>query len=160
MLSLRWEDLDHSEDVWTARFTAKGGKSTEHEIYAPAVQTARESFQATFKRDPAPTDHLFWIPANGDIARPMTYHTLWHRIAQIGARVKAAGLVRNSLEFTPHLMRRSYITQLYRSGMKLKALQKKSRHRNMEILVNHYIDDSEPATPYLDKIYQDIEASR
>ncbi|MBA7533073.1 hypothetical protein ES705_25308 [subsurface metagenome] len=46
------------------------------------------------------------------------------------------------------------------AGMKLKSLQKKSRHRSMEILINHYIDDSEPASPYLDKIYQEIEEKR
>jgi len=72
---------------------------------------------------------------------------------RVGERLKAAKLIRNSLEFTPHLMRRSYVTQLYKAGMKLKALQKKSRHRSMEVLINHYVDDSEPASPYLNKIF-------
>ncbi len=157
MLSLRWEDFDLNDGAWTAWFVAKGGKRTEHEIYGPAVEAARASYQRVFRRDPKPDDKLFWIPANGDIARPMSYATLWHRCMRIGERLRAAGLIRKSLQFTPHLFRRSYITGLYRSGMKLKALQKKSRHRSTEILINHYIDDSEAATPYLDKIFTDIE---
>ncbi len=155
MLSIRYEDIDFSDDICTASFIAKGGKRVEHELYKPAVEAARASFRAMFQRDPAPQDHLYWITAQaeGEVDRRMTYHTLWHRVIAIGERVKVASLIRSSIEFTPHLFRRSYITQLYRSGMKLKALQSKSRHRSMEILVNHYVDDSEPAAPYLDKIY-------
>ncbi len=153
MLSLTWEDLDHNEGIWTAWFVQKGGKRTEHELYGPAVEAARSSYQRVFGKDPKPEDRLFWIAVNGDICRHMNYSTLWHRTMRVGERLKAAGLIRNSLQFTPHLFRRSYITQLYRAGMKLKALQKKSRHRSTDILINHYIDDSEAASPYLDKIF-------
>lgn len=160
MLSLKWEDLEYSENIWTAWFISKGGKRNNHEIYKPAVEAARASFQTMFKKDPRPDDHLFWIPASpgveGDIARRMTYATLWHRVKAVGVRAVSAGIIRKSLEFSPHLFRRSYITHLYRLGMKLKALQKKSRHKNMSVLVDHYIDDSEPATPYLDKLYEAV----
>jgi hypothetical protein len=44
-------------------------------------------------------------------------------------------------------------TCLYKSGMKLKAIQEKTRHANVEVLANHYIDDNEPASPYLDKMF-------
>jgi len=154
MLSLRWSDLDLSEGTWSATFTGKGGRRTDQELYTPAVEAARAYFQTAFHRDPVPDDFLFWTEAEGDIARPLTYHTLWHRVRQVGAKARELGLIRGSLEFTPHLFRRSYITQLYRAGMKLKALQKKSRHRSLDVLIAHYIDDSEPATPYLAKILE------
>jgi integrase len=129
----------------------------EHEIYGPAVEAVRASFHAMHGRDPLPADALFWTAqADGDIARPLAYHTLWHHVRALGKKAVEAGLVRPSLEFTPHLFRRSYITQLYRSGMKLKALQKKSRHRSLDVLINHYIDDSEPATPYLAKVLEGV----
>lgn len=53
------------------------------------------------------------------------------------------------LPFSPHLFRRSYATLLYKSGMKLKAIQNLTRHANIETLCKHYVDDSELATPYL-----------
>jgi hypothetical protein len=40
--------------------------------------------------------------------------------------------------------------------MRIKALQRKSRHRSLDVLINHYIDDSEPATPYLAKILEGV----
>jgi hypothetical protein len=43
--------------------------------------------------------------------------------------------------------------------MRLKALQKKSRHKSTDILINHYIDDTEAAAPYLDKIFSDLEGA-
>lgn len=161
-LSLRWENLELSEGIWTATFIAKGGRLTTHEIYQPAVEVVRAHCQHILGRDPLPTDNCFWLPSNGDIARPLVYHTLWHRMKQLGKKAQSMGLIRRSLEFSPHLFRRSYITGLYRAGMKLKALQQKSRHRNMTVLIDHYIDDSEPASPYLAQILEEIavEASR
>jgi hypothetical protein len=120
------------------------------------VDAVRTAFQALFKSDPHPTDALFWTSPQqtSDSARPLAYHCLWHRIGNIGKQAVEAGILRGSLQFTPHLFRRSYITQLYRSGMKLKALQKKSRHRSLDVLINHYIDDSESAALYLAKILE------
>jgi integrase len=156
LLSLTWADLEHNVGAWTAYFTGKGGKRVEHEIYGPAVEAVRAAFQAMFNRDPVPSDALFWTPAQaeGDIARPLAYHTLWHHIRALGKKAVEAGLIRPTLQASPHLFRRSYIMALYRSGMRIKALQKKSRHRSLDVLIAHYIDDSEPATPYLAKILE------
>jgi len=138
--------------------SARVVRKTVHEVYTPAVEATRAYFKATFKRDPLPADFLFWTEAQHgtDFARPLSYHTLWHRIRQLGREAVERGLIRPTLEFTPHLMRRSYITQLYRSGMKLKALQAKSRHKSLDVLIGHYIDDSEPAAPYLARILEGV----
>ena len=151
LLSLRYGDLEYDTEnkSWSCLFTAKGGLNAEQELYTPAVKAAREYFKCSFKRNPQAEDFLFYT---GD--KRLTYHTLWQRMKQIGKQAKEIGLVRNSLEFSPHLFRRSYITRLYKSGMKLKALQQKSRHASMKTLVDHYIDDSDPATPYLDKLFE------
>ena len=154
LLSLRWGDLEQSESGWTATFTGKGGRKAEQELYAGAVEAARGYFKASFQRDPGAEDFLFWTE-DGE-ARPLSYHTLWHRIGRIGKQAQKLGIIRGSLQFTPHLFRRSYITALYRSGMRLKALQKKSRHRSLDVLIAHYIDDSEAAAPYLAKILEGV----
>jgi len=157
MLGLRWENLEKQEDGgWTCIFRAKGGQYQEHEIYNKAVEVAREYFLCHFKRNPRAEDFLFYTRGEDQVDRVLSYHTLWHRVKQLGKKAKAEGIIRNSLEFTPHLMRRSYITQLYRQGMKLKALQKKSRHKNMSVLIDHYIDDSEAAAPYIAKILEGV----
>ena len=49
-------------------------------------------------------------------------------------------------------MRRSYATNLYKTGMGIKAIQEKTRHSNIEVLTRHYIDDDEPAAPYFAKM--------
>jgi integrase len=79
----------------------------------------------------------------------MTAHTLWTRIKRIGAIVCGEGIIARELQFSPHLFRRSYATLLYKSGMKLKAIQNITRHASIETLCKHYVDDSEPAAPYL-----------
>jgi len=156
LCQLRWQDLDQVEGTWTARFTGKGGLSAEQELYAAAVEACRLYFRAAFGRDPRPEDALFWtVPAfPGDGPAPMLYHVLWDRIRKIGARARAAGILKRDLQFSPHLFRRSYATALYKSGMGLKAIQEKTRHANIEVLTRHYISDEEPASPHVDRILQ------
>jgi site-specific recombinase XerD len=79
----------------------------------------------------------------------MKAHTLWTRIKSIGTAAVDAGVITREMQFSPHLFRRSYATLLYKSGMKLKAIQNLTRHASIETLCKHYVDDSEPATPYL-----------
>lgn len=157
LCQLHWQDLDQVDGTWTARFTGKGGLSAEQELYAPAVEACREYFRAAMRRDPRPEDALFWTsPAiPGAQAVPVRYHVLWDRVRKIGARARAAGILKRELQFSPHLFRRSYATALYKSGMGLKAIQEKTRHANIEVLTRHYISDEEPASGYFDKILKE-----
>lgn len=153
LLQLHWRDVTEHEGVWTATFTGKGDKDAEQEMFAPAIEACREYFIIQHRREPQPDDALFWtVPAfKGDISRPMPYHTLWRRVTEVGVRAKAEGVLTRNIQFTPHLMRRSYATLLYKSGMKLKAIQEKTRHASVEVLVKHYIKDEDPASPYLNE---------
>jgi len=154
LCQLHWRDLDFSDGTWTARFTGKGALAAEQELYTPAVEACHRYFRAAMKRDPRPEDALFWTaPAlPGGQPAPVRYHVLWHRVRQVGARARAAGILKRELQFSPHLFRRSYATALYKSGMGLKAIQEKTRHANIEVLTRHYISDEEKAGGYFDKI--------
>jgi len=154
LIQLRWKDLELFEGTWTARFIGKGGKEAEQELYTEAVEACRRYFRAQFRRDSRPEDVLFWTQPcfPGDQPRPMPYHTLWRRIKEIGQTARAAGVITRELEFSPHLFRRSYATCLYKSGMGIKAIQEKTRHANIEVLVKHYIHDEEPAGPYFERM--------
>ena len=152
---LHWKDLEEEEgEIWTASFIGKGGKEASQEIYASALEAAKEFFRAQFKRDPEKEDYLFYsLPAYpGDQPRPMTPHRLWIRIKQLGEDAKYAGIIKRDLNFSPHLFRRSFATLLYKSGMKIKAIQQKTRHASVEVLVKHYIHDEEPASPYFERL--------
>jgi integrase len=158
LCQLRWQDLDLVDGTWTARFTGKGSLAAEQELYAPAVEACRAYFRAAMRRDPRTEDALFWTsPAvpRGQVA-PVRYHVLWHRVRLVGARARAAGILKRELQFSPHLFRRSYASALYKWGMGLKAIQEKTRHASMEVLTLHYIDDGEKAGGYFDKILQEV----
>jgi integrase/recombinase XerD len=153
LCQLKWGDLDLASGKWTARFIGKGGKDAEQELFPAAVEACRRYFGAHFRRAPRPNYALFWsVPTfPHQEPKPLTTHTLWTRIKGIGIAAVAAGVITRELQFSPHLFRRSYATLLYRSGMKLKAIQNLTRHANIETLCKHYVDDTEPATPYIAK---------
>ncbi len=152
---LRWGDLEYEEGgIWTANFIGKGGKEASQEIYEPAIEAVQEYFRAQFRRDMEKADYLFYsLPTYpGDQPRPMTPHRLWVRIKQLGESAKEDGIIKRDLNFSPHLFRRSFATLLYKSGMKIKAIQEKTRHANIDVLVKHYIHDEEPASPYFERL--------
>jgi len=154
LMQLRWKDLEYFEGAWTARFIGKGGKEAEQELYPEAVEACRRYYRAQFRQDPKPDDRLFWtFPTyKGDTPRPIPYHTLWLRIKEIGRVARDQAIITRELCWSPHLFRRSYATALYKSGMKIVAIQEKTRHANIDVLVKHYIDDNESASPYFKKI--------
>lgn len=155
LCQLKWKNVEFFEGSYSCSFLGKGNKPAEQELYSKAVEACKLAFWEQFRRNPYPGDSLFWTVQAypGDIPRPLTYHTLWNRTKEIGKKAKDAGIIKRDITFSPHLMRRSYATLLYKSGMGLKAIQGKTRHSNIATLTNHYIDDSEKSTPYLKKIF-------
>jgi integrase len=154
LCQLRWGDLECFEDRWTCTFIGKGNKEAEQELYAPAVEAVKTYFKKHFHRDPGPEDHLFYtIPAFADDEiRPMPYHVLWYRIHKTGEKAREREIIKRDLQFSPHLLRRTYATLLYRQGMGIRAIQQKTRHSNIEVLAKHYLYDDDQASPYLEKI--------
>ena len=155
LLQLRWKDIEESEGFIYAYFTGKGNKPDKQEIPPEALKAVKDYFKSYFKRDPKPDEYLFYtLPRYpGEPPRRLEYQTLYNHIRWIGEKVKEAGILKRDIQFTPHLFRRTYASLLYKKGMKLKAIQEKTRHASIETLVNHYIDDSEPATPYLKAVF-------
>lgn len=155
LCSMTWGDLELDEGFWYVNGIGKGEKPFRQEVVDPeAVKVAERYFKKAFKRKPRSEDHVFWtVPAyNGDTRRPLQYHPLYIRIVNIGKAVRAAGVITRDLEFTPHLLRRSIITNLSKAGMRVKALQKFSRHSSVNTLLKHYVDDEEPARNFADKL--------
>jgi len=154
LCQLSWKDLECFIEKWSCTFIGKGGKEAEQELFPPAVEACKAYFKKHFRRDPRPEDHLFYtIPVFADDEiKPMPYHVLWYRIHKVGEKIKAEGIIKRELQISPHLFRRTYATSLYREGMKIRAIQEKTRHSNVETLMKHYVHDDDQATPYLIKI--------
>lgn len=156
LLQLKWKDLQYDPEslAWTCYFTGKGQQESEQELYSEAVGACLNYFTQAFMREPKPDDNLFWTCASfrGDIPRPLPYPTLWSRFKDIGKQIISEQIISRTLIITPHTLRRTYATLLSKQGMGLKAIQLKTRHASIETLAKHYIDDSEPAAPYLEKI--------
>ena len=155
LLQLRWGDIEEYDGTLFAGFTQKGGEIVQQELYGPAVESAREYFKAQFKKSPSREDRLFWtVPAFAcHKPEPMGYHVLLFRMKKFGEQLQTLGIIKRKIDWTVHITRRSYATILYRSGMKVKALQEKTRHKSRDILIDHYISDSESAQPYFAKIF-------
>lgn len=156
LLQLKWKDLlfDPETSTWKCFFIGKGGKEAEQELYPEAVGACLNYFTQAFMREPKPEDNLFWtVPSfPGDGPRPLSYPTLWTRFKGMGKEVIDKQIIKRVLKITPHTLRRTYATLLNKAGMRLKSIQLKTRHASIETLTKHYIDDSEPACPYFEKI--------
>ena len=156
LLQLKWKDLlfDPETSTWKCFFIGKGGKEAEQELYPQAVGACLNYFTQAFMKEPKPDDNLFWtVPSfPGDTPRLLNYPTLWTRFKDLGKKIITDHVIKRTLIITPHTLRRTYATLLNKAGMGLKAIQLKTRHASIETLTRHYIDDSEPAGPYLQKI--------
>jgi integrase len=96
---------------------------------------------------------FYTIPAFADDeVSPMPYQVLWYRIHKIGKKDREREIIKRDLQFSPHLLRRTCATLLYREGMKIRAIPEKTRHSNIETLMKHYVHDDDQASPYLEKI--------
>lgn len=153
LCSLRYKDIEYDEDekIYYAVGIGKGEKPFRQEIvYHEAVEVARRYFHLVHGRDPRLEDPLFWTISHG--IRPMRYHALYERIKELGEKLKEAGVIRRNVNFTPHLLRRSIITHLYKNGMRIKALRHFSRHSSVETLMKYYVEDTEPASKYAEQL--------
>ena len=153
LCSMRWSDIEWDEEAgsYYVNGIGKGEKPFRQEIVDPIpVEVAESYFRKAFKRKPRSEDHVFWTLTrySGDKRRPMSYPTLYHRIVNIGMALRTADVITRDIDFTPHVLRRSIITNLSKAGMRVKALQGFSRHSTVDTLLKFYVDDEEPAKTY------------
>jgi len=69
---------------------------------------------------------------------PMSNRTLRHYVQWIRERMQAEG--RDITRLTPHALRRTYITTLWRAGLDVPTLTKIAGHKNVQTTLNHYLE--------------------
>lgn len=79
-----------------------------------------------------------WLFPNAtELADPGSNHVV-DRYLRMGLQTLRESLNMDE-DFTPHMMRRTYITMLYHKGLDLAALAKIAGHSNTQTTINHYI---------------------
>lgn len=156
LCELHYGSIEHDpdSDIWYLTGIGKGNKPFHVEVHPDAVRAAHDAFKARFKRDWKQGDYLFYSLENyhGKPPARINKSTLWVRLRDIGNQLKEKGLIRQDIEFSAHLFRRTFLTLLSKEGMRTVALQQHSRHSSTDTLERHYVDDTESTRPYLDKI--------
>jgi len=147
-LSVTYGDIYTVDGFHYCRFIQKGGEGAKQELFPEAIDAMKTAFRAIHKRAPIETDGLFW----NAYAQPLTYHSLWRRMTDLGALAAAEGVIRGDILFTPHLMRRTFATVLHGAGMSIRAVQGNTRHKNSSTLTEHYLKNKEASSPYFAKI--------
>jgi integrase len=143
LLSLTRDSLEHDTDLdaWFLSGIGKGNKPFTIEVDPAAVNAIFEAFRTQFRRDPRPSERLFWtVPNHPDAEpKPMSKATLWVRLRNIGDELKRSGHVRQSLEFSAHLFRRTFATLGVKNGMSVWELKEAGRWSSVETANKHYV---------------------
>ena len=141
LCNLRWSDIEERDGVRYAHGIGKGDKPFCQEVFEPALRTIKHK-----------GEYLFYRLRD---ERPLNAHGLWDIVRAIGEQAREAGIIAENrkVTFSPHLFRRTYCTLLSKAGMDIKALSELSRHSSVETLAKHYLDTTEAAAPYLNKIF-------
>jgi len=160
LCSIKWGSIYENEDdaTYYATVERKGGNVEDVELYKPAIDATRIYFKKHLHRQPKRDEYLFYtIPSIASNKRErMTYQVLYLRVTGIGQALRKAEIIKRDIQFSPHLMRRSFATFLSKSGMGLKAIQLKTGHSNIETLAKHYVDDSESTVSYFQQILPSV----
>ena len=146
---LTYESLDYDSDAstWFVAGIGKGGKPYRLALHPTAMDAMKKAFKIQHGRTWRSGDYLLHS-TNGRLRKA----ALWCRLKKLGDELKAEGKIRPAIEFSAHLFRRTFITQLCKLGMPIHAVQEHSRHSNIETMTSHYVDDRQPVRPYLDTL--------
>ena len=146
LCNLKWPDVE-----WDAEFRTyflngigKGQKPFRQMVLDPrAIEWASKAHATQKLSDDKMGDYVFYSTPNfnGKQPTPMTTAVLYRRIKDIGAAVRACGIIpRKSLTWSPHMFRRTACTLFYKTtGKDLVATQDFSRHASVNTLVKHYV---------------------
>ena len=134
LCGLRWENIEKTEaGGYTATFCGKGAKVRTIQMETEAVRAARRAFRARYNRKPAPADLVFHsLPCGRAGKEPgILPATLYNRVQAIAEVAKGAGIIRQNLKVTPHIMRHSCATRLLAAGVPIDVVQKHLGHSNI-----------------------------
>jgi len=127
MLNLTFGQILKAESGYSLTFTGKGNKVRTVFIDGGCYDALRAAHRAKYGKAPAPEDRVFETTRTAS----MTNANLGLRVRAIAEKAKKAGILRENLLITPHVMRHTCATLDLDNGVKLDALQRKLGHSSL-----------------------------
>lgn len=115
----------NSKDTICLVFTGKGG----HQRIVPLMDEGVDILHKYLKGWRASnSDNLYLFPGRGSHLSTRSVRAAVQKIRE-----------KIGMEFTPHTMRRTYLTTLYRKGVDITMIAKIAGHSDTQILIEHYL---------------------
>jgi len=155
MCHARFGDIQRDTDKGQYRLVGigKGNKPFDLALSDYVYGELRQLHKAQFKTDPTRDRAVIYSTANynGKEPAPMSRNVAWKRIVGIGNTLQERGEIRADLKFSPHTLRRTYLTQLLKKGLTVSAVQKAARHSSLNTTAR-YLDDDTDTVPFAEQI--------
>lgn len=109
LIQLCWnKNLEQLDGKYFYTFIGKQGKLKTIELYPEAIKLAKDYFINRFKKEPEGKDMFYYT----ERLTSMNYHTLWSQIKIIGEMAIGSGIIKRKINFTPLLLRNTYIERM------------------------------------------------
>ena len=154
LVSLKWEHFQTTETGHSCTFTGKGQKTRTVQTEEQAYVALRRAFRARFNRWPKQTDYVL-NSSNRSGTSKQTLHT---RIKEIEELAKSAGLIRQNLLVSTHVLRHSCATRLLGAGIDVHTVSRHLGHSSIST-TDRYLHNRQDLTEAYQKMSGEGEAA-
>jgi integrase len=139
LVALKWENIQTTEAGYSATFVGKGSKVRTIQLEVEAVKAIRRAHRARWLRMPQPAERVFCSLQHATT----TKSTIHNRVKAMAAAGKAAGILRQNLLVSTHVMRHTCATRLVAAGIDIHSVSKHLGHASIattEIYLHTHAD--------------------
>lgn len=160
LCKLTWRNISDVEGVYHVTISGKGNKVATINIEdREAIAACRRAFRARFNRTPMPDDKVFHGLATGRPAKVpgMSTQGVSVRVHDVAEAARTAGIVRNNLIVSPHVLRHTCATLLLGAGVDIYSVKNHLRHSDIQTTMRYLHNDCDK-TEALKAIHGEVAA--
>ena len=147
MVGLTWNMIQKTETGYSTTFTGKGNKARTIQLETEAYRAVKAAFRAKYGRSPAAGEAVF----NSSTGDGLTKPGLHLRIKKIAVLAKGAGIMRQNLLFSTHVMRHTTATRLLDAGVDIYTVSRHLGHSNVST-TDRYLHNKTDLTAAFEKM--------